>query len=343
MQEFPRKIEVLIVGAGPAGLTAAHWLNGKGIQVGIIDARYKAGHPVRCGEATRGNIFEDAKVSARPGWVRHQLSGGKNGIVLDRETMEYDWALSLKKRGVFFLQEAVATDISRVQLGTRKVKYTYKGKAGSVRARLVLAADGISSRIAYLLGMDTKYSLKNLIANYGQYITNMNLFDPQQLHYQYRVNKESTAMDFDFFSYSVFPTGVTEANVGVCGSALRGYALKYLLDQWKKKNNLFIGGKVIKEVAGFYPYRLPMETPYTDNVMVLGTAARLVNLEDGEGIYYAAMSGKAAAETYLDLRHQTLLAKRLAPYRQRMEPLYQEIFRNYHESKNRFHHQPELG
>jgi ferredoxin len=70
-----------------------------------------------------------------------------------------------------------------------------------------------------------------------------------------------------------------------------------------------------------------METPYSDGLMIVGTAARLIGAW-GLGIFYAAYSGKMAAEAYIESSGQPT-AEKLRSYRNSIQYIYDDIDKSY--------------
>ncbi len=58
-QSSPKNVDVLVVGAGPAGLAAARALVKSGAHTMMVDARERMGHPLRCAEISSKRLFAD--------------------------------------------------------------------------------------------------------------------------------------------------------------------------------------------------------------------------------------------------------------------------------------------
>ncbi len=322
---LPEEVEVLIVGAGPAGLTAANVLSGKGKQVLLIDIRPQIGYPLRCGELTIRDIFTIMGFQQREKWIRWNLRNDSGiMIVLNRPVMENDMAGELTERGVLVRQSYSVTAIGEFKDGRREVTLQRNGKKVRLHARLIIIADGVSSGTAQLAKMETRLTLDEMAACLAYRMSGAMLMDPYRFHFQH-------FMEIKPFYFWVIPSGNDEANVGICVHGSRGHAAAMLLDQCIKRSSVIDGGTITDTIVGSFPSAPPLEKPYSDGIMVTGTAARLISADTGDGIIQAAQSGRTAAEVYLSLAGKTPTADKLSAYRKKLgyiyEQLYESLFR----------------
>ena len=67
-----KEYDIVIVGAGPAGLCAGNYAAQAGTRVLILDKKEELGKPVRCGEAIIGNVFRDSDIKPRKDFISNQ-------------------------------------------------------------------------------------------------------------------------------------------------------------------------------------------------------------------------------------------------------------------------------
>ena len=67
--------DVLVIGAGPAGSSAARFAAKEGVNVIIIDKKSEIGFPKRCAEGVSKKIFDKLDLEMDPHWVTNEISG----------------------------------------------------------------------------------------------------------------------------------------------------------------------------------------------------------------------------------------------------------------------------
>ncbi|NBS97634.1 MAG: geranylgeranyl reductase family protein, partial [Betaproteobacteria bacterium] len=156
--------DVVVVGGGPAGATAAQELALKGRKVLLLD---RAGRVKPCGGAIPPRLIKDYRIPdsllvARASAARMvsptsvnvdmPIEGGFVGMV-DRETFD-EWlrvraadAGAVRRIGVFEKIDRDADGVSRVHYRIRDRRVPGEGRAESVRARAIIGADGAKSGV----------------------------------------------------------------------------------------------------------------------------------------------------------------------------------------------------
>ncbi|MBX8643667.1 MAG: FAD-dependent oxidoreductase, partial [Thermoplasmata archaeon] len=74
---FRDEYDVIVVGAGPAGSTAARYAAMHGADVLLIEKRQEIGSPVRCGEGVSMEIFRHVDIKPDPSWFVNQVTGAR--------------------------------------------------------------------------------------------------------------------------------------------------------------------------------------------------------------------------------------------------------------------------
>jgi len=340
LNTLPKHTEVLIVGSGPAGIAAAHALNQQGVaDVLLLDAREKIGHPLRCAEMTRWSYLENFGVRFQPGWLRktpfdlgiymntqfdenHQPSQRflypfeERWVLLDRQKSEYEASRLLADKGVNVLEHASVNGVGPWDGRGRTVSVVYQGQVQQLKARFILAADGPSSMVARYAGLTHGLSLNEVISCYEYELSNTGPLNPAH-------SEMFFYPELHPFYFWIFPQAVDRANVGLEVHGYRGHLAKPLLDRILQRFPMFHNSHIKKHIAAFIPSAHPF-TPYTDGMIAVGGAARLTETISGEGLWAAVVSGKRAAEHYLEVRHQSPTSLRLSGYMHKVHTLYDD-------------------
>ena len=295
--------DVVVVGGGPAGATAADDLARLGRHVLLLD---RQGRIKPCGGAIPPRLIKDFEipdellvakaraarmVSPKDKKVDIPIEGGFVGMV-NRDQFD-EWLRVRAENHGAVRQRGVFDKFSRDMDGVTRVHFTAKGIKGeehqaSVRARTVIGADGARSEVARqsIEGAEkTKY-----VFAYHEIIQapqNAPDHDPTRCDVYYR-----GSLSPDFYGW-VFPHGNT-VSVGT-GSADKGFSLRSAVGRLRETAGLGEAATLRREGAP-----LPMKPlPRWDNgrdVVLVGDAAGVVAPSSGEGIYYAMACARMAAD-----------------------------------------------
>lgn len=159
------KTQVGIIGAGPAGLTLAHWLKHHGISSVIIEHRSReyVEARVRAGllEQNTVDILERLGLADRlkkEGKLHHgvylsfdgervrvpfgELTGGRNITIYGQQEVVKDLTNAWLAAGETLLFEAPATQISDFEGDSPTIHFTHQGEEGIIQCDFVAACDG---------------------------------------------------------------------------------------------------------------------------------------------------------------------------------------------------------
>lgn len=305
--------DVLVIGAGPAGSTAAKHAASGGAKVLLMDKKSEIGAPKRCAEGVSNGGLESLGIEPNPRWITRELDGvrliapdGTNvwltsdkvdlpeaGCILERKVFDKYMAMDAGRAGAEIKIKTLATSMERIEDGFL-VDAECMGEKFQIQAKIIIAADGPESRVARWAGLKTAVKPKDMESAAQFEMAGVEMED-------------NNCIEFYFGSVApggyawIFPKGDDIANVGlgVLTTNTDKTAYEHLLEfvkncpatQNAQPVELNIGG----DPVGGMPKKL-----VTDNLMVVGDAAGQVNPLTGGGIISGMtggmIAGKVAAE-----------------------------------------------
>ncbi|MEM9878503.1 MAG: geranylgeranyl diphosphate reductase [Pseudomonadota bacterium] len=326
--------DVVVVGGGPSGSTAATDLAKRGLSVLLLD---KAGRIKPCGGAIPACLIREFDIPtdllcARINSARMIAPSNKSvdmpidtGFVgmVNRETFD-EW---LRQRAVDSgaqRRNGLFTTLERSADGAPIVVYRdSENRDVKVRAKFVIGADGARSKVAAQGMPDVKqtpcvFAYHEIIKapQHGAAANDNGSYDPARcdVYYQGKLSP-------DFYAW-VFPHGDT-ASIGV-GSAQKGFSLRTAVSTLRKDAGLSTAPTVRTEGAPI-PMKPLKRWDNGRDVLVVGDAAGVVAPASGEGIYYAMACGRMGADAVYEAL-ETGDAKALSAARKRFMKEHGRVF-----------------
>lgn len=301
-----RTVDVVVVGGGPAGATAAYELALAGRDVVLLD---RAGRIKPCGGAVPPQLLDDFDVprellvnlvdtarilSPQGKHVDIPVGDGFVGMV-DRE--HFDEWLRERAAGAGVQRITGAFEqLDRDSDGVARVRFraggSRSGPMESLRARMVVGADGALSGVARQ-ALPAAAKKAQYVFAYHEVIASPQGGIPDEVFGESRcdVYYEGT-LSPDFYAW-VFPHGDT-TSVGT-GSARRGFSLRSAVSDLRDRTGLDKMETIREEGAPIPSKPLPRWDNGKD-VILAGDAAGVVAPSSGEGIFYAMTGGRLAAQ-----------------------------------------------
>lgn len=335
------RFDAIISGAGPSGSKCAEKLAQKGFKVALIERDTSWRKP--CGGGVSARIFKyfPQLKKANP----HQIES-ISMYSGDYNKLKYTWgkerhySINMDRLELDNIIRNVAIDAG-AQLFDKHLSYDLiwknkrpigiktKSPSGDKEffGRIIIVADGMSSKLALKSGLRKKWKIDELgLAKAAIIEGNFNL-ENDCIHVFFRPYK----------GYGwIFPLGENRFNIG-CGTfeeANRVYNLNNIYEEFLSDpyiKNLLSNDSFKTIWSGAYP--LPARgvrknSLYSENLMLIGDTAGFVSPISGEGIHPGIVSGKAAAEAAINaLEEDTISKKTLRKYRQNEN--IQKIIRNF--------------
>ena len=349
------RFDAIVVGAGPAGVTAARELAGAGLSVVVLErGQFPGAKNVWGGILYRAPTeamlpgFEAEAPLERPIIEQRYLMLADNDLLgltyrsqrfSERPYNAYSvlrspfdrWhAATAEAAGAEVYSEITVTDL--IWEDGAVVGVTTGEEEGELYARCVVLADGANSLLAQKAdlrrewsSMDQALVAKELIAlPAGTIEERFGL--PPGLGTALEIFGEST---MGLLGYGFIYTNKESLSIGT-GALLgdlivTGYNVNDMLDRFKRLPAiapLLAGGETIEYSAHLIPeggyHRMPRL--YGNGVVVVGDAAGFVNPLNREGVNLAMLSGKLAAQAIVEgLARDNVSATALSRYRELLE------------------------
>lgn len=336
------RYDLAVVGAGPAGATAA-WTAAKlGLSVLLLEKRQEIGSPVRCAEGVAHDSLSTflepdpawisawvsrAQIVARSGGrvVERWQGAGGLGYVLERRVFDRVLAEHAAQAGAEVRVKAPATGLLRENGAVRGVVVEWQGRPLEVEVGIVIAADGVESRVGTWAGLDTQLPLADTMVCAQVLLAGID-WDPACLGYW--IDQTLAPGGYAW----VFPKGEGRANVGLGLQADLGHQTALAcLNRFVEGEPRLAQGSPVTLVAGGVPVALPCRRLVADGLMLVGDAARQVDPLTGGGIINGMTAGRLAAQVAAQaLDTGDTSARRLAAYHEQVDrTMGRHLARNY--------------
>ncbi len=292
---MPTPYDVIVVGSGPAGGTAARYAAKRGMKVLLVDKRKEIGVPVQCGEyvahddevrAIFPSVLDLEDLMEVPYRVREidtpliriwSPNGRRydipfRGFTVRRDKMDQGIAAQAEREGA-----ELQTETTVVRVHGEEVETNH----GMVHAKVVIGSDGPRSTVAKSVGLEWPVSAPAMSATAeGDF-------------------SDATDMFFGNLAPGGYAWIIPKAgcaNVGLgTWERFRGN-LRALFDKFVSDRHLEPG----KATGGFVPVLGPPPRTVAGNAMLVGDAAGMVMATNGGGNNVAMIAGRIAGNTAAD-------------------------------------------
>ena len=300
-------VDVLVVGAGPAGAVAA-WeakMAAPELDVVLLERDRAVGSPVRCAEGVGDAGLREFANPDGADWAARRITRvifqapddtevvvAERGVgwVLDRTRFDAYLAAEASRTGADVRVGAEATAMARNGGDRWHVRVKERGQEEVYRARIVIGADGVETMVGRWAGLDTRVPSRDM-ESCAQYVLQGIEFDPDAIYLQF-----SDAIAPGGYAW-IFPKAVGVANVGLGMVALKsdGRNARQYLDAWIARR--FPNGARTGYTVGGVIVHTTIKKTYAEGVMVAGDAAHMINPLSGGGITNAMKAGRLAGCT----------------------------------------------
>jgi electron transfer flavoprotein-quinone oxidoreductase len=332
------KFDVAIVGAGPAGISAAYILAGAGIKVIVLERGEHPGSKNVSGGVLYGhdlaqiipdyiekgcpverNIVESriwylSKDSGFSLGYRDSIFGTErqhNAFTVSRAKFDRWYANQARRVGALIVPSTVVTDLLRDENGSVTGVVTQR-EDGEVRAKVTLLADGINSPLAARTGFrpepkpeQVALAVKEVINLPAEVIGErfgVAGSDGVTIEILGEITGGMDGVAFIYTNRSSLCLGIGANLADFAAFKLKPYELIENLKQHPMVAPLIAGGKPMEYIAHWLAEGGYDAIPklYGDGYLIAGDSAMLFNTLHREGNNLAMASGKMAAEAIIE-------------------------------------------
>ncbi|OIR19100.1 MAG: hypothetical protein BEU04_04330 [Marine Group III euryarchaeote CG-Bathy1] len=287
--------DLIIIGGGPAGSTAARYASSAGIKTLVLDRSKEIGHPLQCGELIPSNRqleelcpnvpdisdliqLSSSAISRTTDRLDLVTPSGKKlsypfeGQILNRPVHDDEIAKLAIKEGAIFHKNSTVIDIigNRVFLETGDF---FEGK-------VIIGAGGPHDPLARKFWNTNLTTVPvSFFLLEGEFNNNV------EIHFG--------SMAPGGYAWVIPKDGGANIGVGIQPKFSNKYSIK-------DKANAFVSqfpGKIVYRGGGVIPISGPVKTMVKENYLLVGDSAGTVFPSNGAGISLAMISGRLAGQS----------------------------------------------
>ena len=298
------KYDVVVVGGGPAGSMAAWEAAKGGVSVCMLEKDRDIGYPVRCGEAA-GESGLRQFVEIEDSWIAEKITSVKlvspnltsvdidfaaeTGYILNRRIFDYDLSRYAANAGAEVYTKAYVKNVLANNGEVNGVVLDYLGEEKQIQAKIVIGADGLTSRVGRWAGLKTLVRMKDMESAVQYSVANVDI-EPNKMIMYVGMNHAPGGYIW------VFPKGKKFANIGIgiSGKYSKHKSAQKYLDEFMERE--YPDAAILTTMCGGVPCAKPMEKPVADGIMLVGDAAHQINPMTGGGIVAGMKGGWIAGQ-----------------------------------------------
>jgi len=299
-----KEVDVLVVGAGPAGSGAAMEAASAGATTLMIDRKREIGTPVQCGEVIGKSLLEMTGLKL-PGKIICARQRGTRFIInrkitvtnsqpywesitVERKLLDKYLATEAARKGACVQAETRLTDIEVESGIVSRVQLIHRGNKVNVSPGVVVAADGVHSTVCNLMGLS--FHSEDEVARGIEFEMVSSRPLPPYMHI---FLEPEVGLGYGW----IIPKGRWRANVGI-GRVGSLENRKATLERWICSHpfisRYFDMHRVLEVKSGDAPVPGFRGGPVKGNVIFTGDAAGQTLAFVGEGIIPSYASGRVA-------------------------------------------------
>jgi len=332
--------DVIISGAGPSGSQCAEIIAKAGYKVALIERNKNWRKP--CGGAIHSSVvdlYPKLKKSGNTkivGVVMHSAdyhklefkgAGNEYSIIMDRLELDNLIRDSAIDAGAELFDKNLSYDFIFKNQNTIGIKTKSPTGTKEYYGKLIIIADGMSSKLTYRSGIKLKWTINELAIGKCAIMEGDNYLNEEFVYVYFK--------PYQGYGW-IFPLGKKRFNIGLFtfGADNIKYNLNQIYQEFLHNPNVkkYLSSSNYKNIwSSSYPF--PAEgvlekSLYNDNLLIIGDAGGFVSPISGEGIQTAIISGKIAGETAIKALKQEDYSKYFLKI-YKTNPEIKRIIRNF--------------
>ena len=323
METLQKSFDVIVVGAGTGGSTAARFVAQKGLDVCLIDSkkRDKIGDKI-CGDAVGSDIFDFLNINhpKRPE-LSCRIKGAKlyspnlNKCIILADPKQAGYIINRQEFGQRLLNEAIEAGVKQFLDNTMALDLLYKnknvsglkvrlknGETTELNSKVIIDASGFYSPLRKKIRssiIEKEISKEDSILCYREIVKfNPNAQEVKDPEYiTIIIDQEKAPGGYIWY----FPRNESSVNIGLglfmhYKGQVRQYYQQNVFNEFIKTQNY----NILSTGGGVAPVRRPLWSCADNGIMFVGDAACHVNPLHGGGIDPSMRAGYYAALTALE-------------------------------------------
>ncbi len=319
-------IDVVIIGGGPGGMSAARALAANGWAVTVLEEHDQIGTPVHCTGVLAADVIDSMHVPAEAvlnplstvkfvapaGHAFEYTTATTEAVVIDRMVFDTELAQRAALAGGII---STGRRVTALEVSDAAVQVTFAG-GETLHARAAILACGANYTFQRRLG----FGMPSTFLQSAQMELPADRLGDVEIHFGSEIAPKG-------FAWAVpvrRPSG-TFARIGVMAEGDAGAYFSRMLarvrDRWSiAPSDMAVPRRRVLPLGS-------VRRTYADRVLAVGDAAGLVKPTTGGGIYYSVVSGEIAGEVlHTQLTADQLSASALREYERRWRGRFQSEF-----------------
>jgi digeranylgeranylglycerophospholipid reductase len=315
--------EVIVVGAGPAGLSSAKSCAENNLKTLLVEEHPAIGEPVQCGEVFHVSMLKklgledihfnepkNAKIySPNKKMIEIGLKDGVSSplVIVERKILEKSFAVKVANLGADIFTKTPAADVIKENGFVKGVKVLHFGEEKNIYSKIVIDATGPNAFVARKAGLNVYRNIEN--------------FDSCAQFQMAGVDIDGKTAEIYVGGVApggyvwILPKGNGFANIGIGVSGNIGNKVFDYLEKFVENDSRLKNGSIIETNAGIVPLAGTSEKLVSNGLMLVGDAGRMVNPATGGGMVFAIKAGLAAGKIASDaVKNNDFSEKKLSEY-----------------------------